>query len=162
VKAFDMVHARFPEAGGVELWLGESKLYTDTKQAIAEALKSVKEHLDQGFLKEQKLLIGPQIPKNTPRYEELMELFEPQTSLDKFVSAGVFVIGVISNSKACAAAKKIDDEYKAALKPELDALKESIAKSGLTKDIRIVLVYVPLADKDGFVTAFDTKLKGLQ
>jgi hypothetical protein len=43
----------------------------DTGDAIAEALKSVKKYLDQGFLKEQKLFIGPQIPKTTPRYEEL-------------------------------------------------------------------------------------------
>lgn len=162
IKAFDMVHARFPEAGGVELWLGESKLYKDTKQAITEALKSVKDHLDQGFLKEQKLLIGPQIPKSTPRYQELMELFEPQTSLDKFISASVFVIGIMSNSSACCTAKQIDDAYKTALNHEFSVLRNSLSQSGLTQSIRIVLLYVPLADKDGFVTAFDSKLKGLQ
>ena len=162
VKAFDMVHARFPAAGGVELWLGESKLYADTKQAITEALKSVKDHLDQGFLKEQKLLIGPQIPKSTPRYQELMELFEPQTSLDKFISSGVFVIGILSNSSACATAQKVDDAYKAALNKEFSVLKNSLAQSGLTKNIRVLLLYIPLANKDGFVTAFDSKLKGLQ
>lgn len=162
VKAFDMVHARFPQAGGVELWLGESKLYLDTMDAIAEALKSVTEHLEQGFLKEQKLILGPQIPKATPRYDELMELFEPQTSLDKFISSGVFVIGILSNSKACGAATQITDEYKAALAKEFAAISGRLAKSGLTKNIRVVLVYVPLADKDGFVTSFDSKLKGLQ
>jgi hypothetical protein len=162
VKAFDMVHARFPKAGGVELWLGESKLYSDTKEAIAEALKSVTEHLEQGFLKEQKLLLGPQIPKSTPRYDELMELFEPQTSLDKSLAAGVFVIGILSNSAACGAAKVIDDAYKADLEKEFSVVKQRLEKSGLTKDIRIVLLYVPLASKDNFVAAFDTKLKGLQ
>ncbi|MGY3078043.1 hypothetical protein ACVWZZ_004451 [Bradyrhizobium sp. LM6.10] len=97
VKAFDMVHARFPDGGGgVELWLGESKLYKDTKDLIAEAIKSVTEHLQQGFLREQKLILGPQIPKSTLRYGELMELFEPQASLDKFISSAVFVIGILS------------------------------------------------------------------
>ncbi|MBI1200867.1 MAG: DUF1837 domain-containing protein [Rhodopseudomonas sp.] len=151
-----------PPTGGAELWLGESKLYADTKKGIIEALKSVKEHLNQGFLKQQKLLIGPQIPKHTPHYHELMELFEPQTSLDKFVTASVFVIGILSNSNACATAKTIDDSYKAALKNEFFVLKESLAKSGLTKNIRVLLLYIPLADKDAFVKAFDTKLKGLQ
>ena len=162
VKAFDMVHARFPQAGGVELWLGESKLYTDTKEAITEALKSVTEHLEQGFLKQQKLLLGPQIPKTTPRYNELMELFEPQTSLDKFIAAGVFVIGIMSNSVACGAAKTIDAAYKEALEKEFALLKQRLEKSGITKNIRVVLLYVPLANKDNFVTAFDGKLKGLQ
>ncbi len=162
VKAFDMVHARFPKSGGVELWLGESKLYRDTADAIGEALKSVVEHLEQGFLKEQKLLLGPQIPRATPRYDELMELFEPQTSLDKFIASGVFVIGILSNSKACGDATEISNAYKVALEKEFAAISARLAKSGLTKQIRVVLVYVPLADKDGFVTAFDNKLKGLQ
>lgn len=162
VKAFDMVHARFPEKGGVELWLGESKLYQDTMSAIAEALASVTEHLERGFLKEQKLILGPQIPKTTPRYDELMELFEPQTSLDKFISSGVFVIGILSNSSACGAANTVSDAYKAELEKEFAAISTRLAKSGLTKDIRVVLLYIPLADKDGFVTAFDSKLKGLQ
>ena len=162
VKAFDMVHARFPAGGGVELWLGESKLYQDTIDAVVEAIKSVTEHLDQGFLQTQKLLLGPQIPKMTPHYDELMELFEPQTSLDKFVSAGVFVVGILSNSAACKAATQITEEYKAALEQEFTAISARLAKSGLTAKIRIVLVFVPLADKDAFVTAFDGKLKGLQ
>jgi hypothetical protein len=162
VKAFDMVHARFPPGGGVELWLGGSKLYTDTAHAIGEALKSVTQHLEQGFLKEQKLLLGPQIPKSTPRYDELMALFEPNTSLDKFIGAGVFVIGILSNSKACDSAIQIDDQYKAALQAEFEELTERLKKSGLTKSIRVVLLYVPLATKDGLATAFDSKLKGLQ
>lgn len=162
VKAFDMVHARFPDKGGVELWLGESKLYMDTKNAIAEAIKSVTEHLGQGFLKEQKLILGPQIPKTTPRYNELMELFEPQTSLDKFISSAVFVIGILSTSAACGAATQVDAAYKAAVEKEFAEVAKRLAASGLTNDIRAVLIYVPLADKDGFVTAFDTKLKGLQ
>ena len=126
VKAFDMVHARFPQAGGVELWLGESKLYQDTLDAITEALKSVTEHLERGFLKEQKLILGPQIPKTTPRYDELMELFEPQTSLDKFISSGVFVIGILSNSNACGSATQITPAYKAALEKEFAAMSGQI------------------------------------
>lgn len=162
VKAFDMVHARFPVRGGVELWLGESKLYQDTIGAVSEAISSVAAHLEQGFLKEQKLILGPQIPKTTPRYDDLVELFEPQTSLDKFISSAVFVIGILSNSKACGTATAVTDVYKAALEDEFAAISARLAQSGLSKNIRIVLLYVPLADKDGFVSAFDSKLKGLQ
>lgn len=162
VKAFDMVHARFPEEGGVELWLGESKLYVDTTQAITEALKSVEEHLKQGFLENQKLILGPQIPKTIPHYEELKELFETQTSLDEFISSGVFVICILSNSKACQSATQITDAYKAALTGELSEIRKRLEASGLTHNIRVVLLYVPLADKAGFVSAFDSKLKGLQ
>ncbi|MGQ0445651.1 MAG: HamA C-terminal domain-containing protein [Beijerinckiaceae bacterium] len=162
VKAFDLVHARFPAGGGIELWLGESKLYADTREAISEALKSVADHLEQGFLKEQKLLLGPQIPKTTPHYDELMQLFAPQTSLDKFLEAAVFVIGILSNSDACATAKRIDDAYQSALEKEFAVIRDRLAKSGLTKNIRVLLLYVPLANKTALVDAFDAKLKGLQ
>lgn len=162
VKAFDMVHARFPEQGGVEIWLGESKLYLDSTDAITDAIKSITEHLEQGFLKEQKLILGPQIPKSTPFYEELMELFEPQTSLDKFISSGVFVICILSSSKTCRAATQITDSYKKNLQGELEAIRSRLITSGITQNIRVALLYVPLADKMKFVSAFDGKLKGLQ
>jgi hypothetical protein len=162
VKAFDLVHARFPGGHGVELWLGESKLYDDTKEAIMEALKSVTKHLEQDFLKKQKFLLGPQIPKATPHYDELIQLFEPQTSLDKFLRVGVFVIGILSKSDACAAAKMIDDTYGVALEKEFAVIRERLAKSGLTKNIRVLLIYVPLANKAALVEAFDGKLKALQ
>src|SRR5208337_4631649 len=143
IKAFDMVHARFPRSGGVELWLGESKLYTDTGSAITDAIASVSEHIKKGFLESQKLFLGPQIAKATPHYDELMELFQPQTSLDKFLSSAVFVVGILSDSGAAKVAKKID-------------------ASGLPKKIRIALLYVPLSTKAELVAAFDSKLKGLQ
>lgn len=162
VKAFDLVHARFPASDKVELWLGESKLYTDTKDAITDALKSVTDHLEMGFLKAQKLLLGPQIPRSTPHYDKLIQLFAPQTSLDKFLEAGVFVIGILSDSDACAASKKIDDTYRAALENEFAAIRERLVNSGLTESIRVLLLYLPLASKDRLVDAFDAKLKGLQ
>jgi hypothetical protein len=162
IKAFDMVHARLPPSGGVELWLGESKLYADTAAAITDAIGSVSQHIEKGFLESQKLFLGPQIPKTTPRYEELVELFQPQTSLDKFLSAAIFVVGILSDSKAAKMAKCIDDGYVAALKGELVGISKKMLASDLPKKIRIALLYVPLGSKAELVAAFDTKLKGLQ
>lgn len=162
IKAFDMVHARFPASGGVELWLGESKLYANTASAITDAIASVSQHIERGFLESQKLLLGPQIPKGTPHYEELIELFQPQTSLDKFLSSAVFVVGILSDSRAAKRAKWIDDGYVEALKEEMTAISQKIEVSALSKKIRIVLLYVPLATKAKLVAAFDSKLKGLQ
>jgi hypothetical protein len=64
VKAFDMVHARLLEGRPVEIWLGESKLYQDGSAAIRDAVESIRTHIDAGFLSNEKLLIGPQIPKS--------------------------------------------------------------------------------------------------
>jgi hypothetical protein len=56
----------------------------------------------------------------------------------------------------------IDDTYKVALEKEFAVIRERLAKSGLTKNIRVLLIYVPLANKAALVEAFDGKLKGLQ
>jgi hypothetical protein len=162
IKSFDMVHARLPAQGGVELWLGESKLYEDADSAISDAISSVKLHLDQGFLEGQKLILGPQIPRNTPRYEELAALFKSQTSLDHLLGSAVFVIGVTADSDALEHAKGHTQEYQEAVRIELSALGKRILASKLTSKIKILLVYVPLGSKAKLVEAFDAKLKGLQ
>lgn len=162
VKAFDMVHARLPESAPVEIWLGESKLWEDGSLAIADAISSIRTHIDAGFLLNEKLLIGPQIPKNTPRYDEIISIFKKQTSLDVLLKSSVFVIGILCDSRAAKAATQHDAAYLNGAKRELIALSESLASSGLTSTLKIVLLYIPLAGKAELVRAFDARLKGLQ
>jgi len=105
VKSFDLVHAQFPAGSKFQIWLGESKLYSASKPAISAAISSVKDHIRKGFLTNQKLILGPQIPKSTPHYAAIMEIFKTQTSIDKFLAASVFVIGILSDSSAVQASQ---------------------------------------------------------
>lgn len=162
VKAFDMVHARFPEAAPVEVWLGESKLYEDGHSAIAEAVSSIRSHIDAGFLTNEKLLLGPQIPKTTPRYDEVVALFKRQTSIDELLNRAVFPVGILCDSAAAKAARSRDSRYLAEGAAELTDLSNRLNASGLPSDLKIILVYIPLATKEGLVRAFDERLKGLQ
>jgi hypothetical protein len=162
VKAFDMVHARLPEGQAVELWLGESKLWEKGESAIADAIKSVRTHIDAGFLSNEKLILGPQIPKDTPRYDEVVKLFHKSTSLDAFIQSSVFVVGILCDSDSAIAAAKNDATYLAAAEAEMEKLAESLNKSGLPAQLRMVLIYIPLATKESLVAAFDQRLKGLQ
>ena len=162
VKAFDMVHARLPQDAAVEIWFGEAKLYEDGSAAIAEAITSIRGHVDAGFLTNEKLLLGPQIPKNTPRYEEIKALFSTQSTLDELMSQAVFVIGIFCDSRAAVKAAAQDAAYLASSKAELNSLAASVGKSGLPASLRLELVYIPLATKAALVTEFDARLKGLQ
>lgn len=162
IKAFDMVHARFPTAGGFEIWLGESKIYKKAAPAIADAIKSVTAHIEAGFLKNEKILLGPQIPKSTPNYDQISKLFSKNSKIDDFLSAAVFAIGILCDSKTAVSATKADLAYVTGAKAELDALAAAIDKSGLADKIRIAVFYIPLPDKTAIVKAFDTRLKGLQ
>jgi len=162
VKAFDMVHARVAQGKPVEIWLGESKLYTDGSSAVSAAISSIRTHIDAGFLSNEKLLLGPQIPKTTPRYEEISEIFKKQATLDALLKRAVFVVGILCDSVSAKQAKERDTNYIVGAKKELTVLAKALASSGLTTTLRLVLIYVPLASKADLVEAFDTKLKGLQ
>ncbi len=162
VKAFDMVHVRFPPTGAIEIWLGESKLYVEGAAATADAITSIRAHIDGGFLSNQKLLLGPQIPKTTPRHDEISAIFKKQASLDTLLRNAVFAVGIFCNSNSAAAAKKQDEVYLKAAKEELAVLAAKLSASGLATKLKLVLIYIPLADKGALVDAFDKRLKGLQ
>ncbi|MER8745494.1 DUF1837 domain-containing protein [Mesorhizobium sp. M1004] len=162
VKSFDMVHARFPLGGDLELWLGESKLFTNSSDAISDAISSVGAHIKQGFLTNEKLLLGPQISRAAPHYDEIIHLFKSQTSLDYFLRASVFVIGIASNSDALSIATELNDTYRSAVSRELDKLASKVAASDLPRTLKIVLIYIPLLNKDVLLDEFDRRLKGLQ
>lgn len=162
VKAFDMVHVRFPKDNSIQIWLGESKLYKSGNSAIVDAIKSIKQHIDGGFLSNQKILLGPQIPKSTPRYNDIMKIFSKQESLDTLISSAVFAVGILCESKAVASAQKHDQGYIEAARSELENLEKKLVASGLPTSLKMVLAYIPLLNKDDFVKAFDKRLKGLQ
>ncbi|MDN5927334.1 MAG: DUF1837 domain-containing protein [Hyphomicrobiales bacterium] len=162
VKAFDMVHVRFPKNGSIQIWLGESKLFKSGASAITGAIKSIREHVDGGFLSNQKLLLGPQIPKSTPRYDEIIPIFSKQKSLDTLIKDAVFAVGILCDSKAVAEAKEHDKAYIDAASKELQELEAKLVASGLPASLKLVLTYIPLLSKKDFVEAFDKRLKGLQ
>ncbi|HEY8576669.1 MAG TPA: DUF1837 domain-containing protein [Devosia sp.] len=162
IKAFDMVHARFPSHGKIEIWLGESKLYKDPKKAISDAINSVSKHVDAGFLKNEKILLGPQIPKSTPHSDEVSKLFSKNGKIDDFLSAAVFPIGVFCESKAAATAAAADAAYVTSARAELDAMSNAVMHSELADKIRLAVIYIPIPKKADIVKAFDKRLKGLQ
>jgi len=162
VKAFDMVHARLPDGGPVEIWLGESKLYTEPMAGVDEAIRSMKAHLDAGFLRNEKMLLGPQIPKSTPRYAELMALFESQASLDSLIANAIFVVLVAADSPAAQKATAQSPEYVQELTAEMASQVEKYAKETDFANLRVMAIFVPLAAKKLLVDSFDAKLKGIQ
>lgn len=162
IKAFDLVHARKPADREIEIWLGESKLYKNADRAIASAINSVSTHIEQGFLKSQKLLLGPQIPKSAPNYTDIMKLFRVQSSIDEFLNAAVFVIGLFCESKAAIKSKSCDSMYLKCAADEMAKLSKVLSTSGLRSKLRLQFVYIPLASKSDLVSAFDLRLKGLQ
>jgi Cap4 SAVED domain len=162
VKGFDLVHVRFVVPSGIEIWLGEAKIYKSRSEAIYEALRSVRGHIDAGFLTSHKLLLGRQIPEGTPHRERIVRLFEPNTSIDELVASAVFPIFILGESEAIVGVERQSDAYTDAVVQELEKLVAAIEESEIKTRVRVPLFYIPLLSKKALVDAFDQRLKGLQ
>ena len=161
VKSFDLVHVRDMPGGAFELWLGEAKFYQSATEGIKAAIESVTAHIDQGFLKNEKLLLGPQVSKSLPHYQEIRDLLSVQTSLDNLFKNAVFPICITCDSEATQVNKALSGAYTKAVGAELSVLLGRLQQSGLTEKIKIMLIYVPLGSKEKLADAFDDRLKGL-
>lgn len=161
VKSFDMVHVRYLGDSDFELWLGEAKFFTDSNSAISSAISSVTDHISAGFLKNEKLILGPQVSKNIPHSDKIRELLSSEASLDKLIKHSVFPIFIVANSKALTHHTEPSPEYNSAIQSELTKLADTIEKSGLKNSIVIRLIYLPILSKKDLADDFDLRLKGL-
>ena len=157
VTGFDSALVTYDEqTDEVELWLGEAKFYKDTGQAIAAALSSLQTHLDQGFLEETKILIGPKIEPSSPGYEKLQWLFDDGNTLDELMSR--IVIPVLVASESPAAGDFDAEKYEELVIEEYVYVKGRFEGSALAGRAKIVVIYVPLASKQVLVDEFIRKL----
>jgi hypothetical protein len=162
VKAFDLVHVRYVGSEEIELWLGEAKFFKNRNDAIKDAIASIKGHIAAGFLKNEKLLLGPQVSNDIPHSAKIKRLLSAEASLDELIASAVFPVLIAANSDATASHVSASDDYSEEVDAEMKALWENLNASGLTENIRLKLIYVPLGDKDALNKAFDDRLKGLQ
>lgn len=162
VKAFDLVHVRYVSGDTIELWLGEAKFFKNRNDAIKDAIASIKSHITAGFLKNEKLLLGPQVSNDIPLSAKIKKLLSAEASLDELITSAVFPVLIAANSDAASNHVSANDDYSAEVVVEMNDLWEKLKASGLTEKIRIKLIYVPLGCKDALNKAFDDRLKGLQ
>lgn len=160
VKGFDLVHM-VPSNNqlGAEIWLGESKFYLDPLAAVKEAVKSVVEHLDPDFLKQEKSLIADKIPEDLPNRDAVVKAFSDRERLETLIANGVFPILIAYDSEAVRQYGS-KEAYAAALATEIAPIKNFAKEAKLPFPITLQLLAIPLGDKADFQKTFDTRLKG--
>lgn len=160
VKGFDLVHmVPADNKLGAEIWLGESKFYLDPQAAIKDALKSVTEHLDPAFLKQEKSLISNKIPDDLPNREAVAKAFSDRERLETLIINGVFPILIAYDSDSVRKYGS-DETYLASLISEIAPIKALAEQAKLPHPITLQIIAVPLGDKADFQKTFDARLKG--
>ena len=157
VKGFDGIHL-VPMQDDFELWLGECKFYLDGKEAIREAVASIKEHIAPAFLKTEKAMVIGHVGEDIPHRDQVIKLFKSQTSSDKLVEKSVFPVMIAYESKAVAGFDALSQEYIDALAGELKYLKEYFSEKSVEVKLRFRLIFVPMNKKKDVIESFDKKL----
>lgn len=159
VKGFDLVHTRMNEATEeLELWLGEAKFYRSGREAVADAIQSIRKHLKAGFLTSEKILVGAKISRDAPGYTQLEWLFDRDTALDEIFQRLVIPI-LIAYDSTKTANYQDDSTYDAALINEFASFQKALSQR-LPSNISMHCFYFPMDSKQTLIRSFDKKLGG--
>ena len=162
-KGFDSVHVVLNEDSGLDLWLGEAKLYESMTGAIGEIVKSLNDHVGEQFLRREFLAITNKFDVAWEHTEALSDLLDDNTSLDSIVDRLVMPVLLTYKSSAIGKYDEVCDEYKEALITE--------AKGAWTKfkeklpcdfPITVYLIVLPLEDTAKVRDLADETLRNYQ
>lgn len=169
VKGFDAVHV-VDSAGQSEdefqLWLGESKFYTDSREATVAVIDELKTHLQTDYLRAEFSAITDKMPSGIPREEQIKKLLDRKTSLDAVFSSVVIPVFITFDSSTTGAHAEWSDAYVDAIREELrrewQVFIERLGKVNLPRKVRVHLILLPMATKEHLVDEFDERLKAWQ
>lgn len=161
VKGFDCVHV--VEGGdGLELWLGEVKLYTDADAAVRDVVKELNEHTKVPYLRSEFAAIWRKLDPSSPHRAALQPLLDgDNVSMDAVFRRLCIPVLLTYDSETVAAHKQSDAAYEAAISAEFRRHHDRFRAAGLPTEVRIILILLPMNDKASLLARFDAKLKGL-
>lgn len=170
VKGFDAVHV-VSAADGLELWIGETKFYTDIDRAIYDVTLEIVDHLETDYLRNEFLLIQNKVDASWPHAELLNKMLDKNTSLDEVFKRACIPVLLAYESSPSTSAKESQIEYEARVAEEFKIAYEKMRsglnikyskKFGDALPIKMHVILFPLQSKTTLIAALDTKLKALQ
>lgn len=160
IHGFDGIHVT-ADGSNKYLWLGESKLYSSGDQGIADLLADIRKHVNEDYLRKEFALIQHKLHTNVPEIEYWRNLIHPNQLLEN-VFNGIII------PMACTFTSDIFKKHSDNTKHFLDDFKnECLRLNGkFRKDIKtsvqIILLLLPVPDKDELNTELDKRLKSMQ
>lgn len=166
VKGFDAAHVVETHDGRLELWLGESKFYPNVARAASDVMSGLIIHLQAGYLRSEFLAISDKLESDWEHTAAVKSLLQKQRSLDEVFDRIVVPVFITYNSTATALHNKLSDAYTTLLKGELVARWESFISKHqavvLPREVKLVLILLPMPKKSEMTKKFDERLKAWQ
>ncbi len=158
---FDGVHVTI-DGSEKKLWLGESKLYKSGKDGVKDLTDDIAKHFNADYLRQQFNLITRKLPTDVPEIEHWRTLMHKNQKLDVIFSSIVIPMVCTYNSQLFIdhtdeTATYIDD-----FKKECLALQSEFNKNKPTTNLEIILLLLPVPDKEELNRELDERLKSMQ
>lgn len=161
VHGFDGVQVTI-EGGNKKLWLGESKLYANGLSGIKDLCADLKNHIQNDYLRKEFSLISRKLPQSILDVEHWRALMDKHQTLDKIYSNIVIPMVCTYSSQIFDAHTSETKEYLAAFENECRGLKDEFDKKAIKTSIEVILLLLPVPDKDELNKELDTRLKRMQ
>lgn len=162
-KGFDSVHVVDNGDEGLDLWLGEAKLYESMSNAITELVKSLHDHIEKDFLRREFLAVTNKFDEAWEHKEKLTELLDENTSLDVIVERLVMPVLLTFNSKTVADHRKVSAEYvQDLIKEAKNAWQKFKDKLQVDFPVTIYFIVLPLEETARVRELADDMLKAYQ
>jgi len=158
---FDGIHVTI-DGNDKKLWLGESKLYKSGTDGITDLVGDIVKHFNSDYLRQQFSLITRKLPTDTPEIEHWRTLMHKNQKLDVIFSS--IVIPMVCTYNSSLFANHIDEtqQYIEDFKKECEALLDEFNKKKPVSNLEIVLLLLPIPDKDKLNFELDARLKSMQ
>ncbi|MGJ1261709.1 HamA C-terminal domain-containing protein [Sphingobacterium spiritivorum] len=145
-----------------KMWLGESKLYKTGKSGVNDLINDIKKHVNEDYIRKEFNLISRKLPESVPEIEHWRTLMDKHQTLDKIFSSIVIPMVCTYNSNLFSTHKDNTKEYFEEFEKECRDLYDHFNKSKPACSVEIVLLLLPVADKDELNTKLDERLKAMQ
>jgi len=145
-----------------KLWLGESKLYSDGKDGVKDLANDVINHVKANYLRKEFLLISRKLPNSMPDVEYWRDLMKKHTTLNKIFSS---IIIPLVCTYTCDIFKNHNNEtpdYFNDLEDEIKTLYKHFIKHHKVPKVDILLMLLPVPDKDKLNQQLNKRLKHMQ
>lgn len=160
VKGFDAVHV-VEAVDGLEIWLGEVKLYQDVASAVRDVIDELKEHTKIPYLRSEFAAIWRKVDRDHPHRATLERLLAGNVTMDEVFERLCIPVLLAYDSSTLAAHKRTDAAYEAAITAEFEKHHKRFCSSQLPREIKIILILLPMNNKAKLLERFDAKLKGM-
>ncbi|MFA5084049.1 MAG: DUF1837 domain-containing protein [Candidatus Paceibacterota bacterium] len=161
VHGFDGVHISV-EDNVKKLWLGESKFYGNGMEGINALLKDVKEHFEEDYLRAEFNLISRRIHNETPESEYWKQLMHRHKRLDEIFQSVCIPLVCTYTSDIFKSYTDQTKEYLEAFEKECRGLKAEFDKKNIHTNLEIILMLLPVPNKDELNTEFHKRLSSAQ